>query len=109
VGQASRLSLTSFIRLNGKFSFRHIHSPDRLKKVEAGDRRDACPAGWLQACCLAAFGCAVVPLWGATNTGREDEILKLSPPHAELPPSFWEQYGVWILLAAVVLVALAAF
>ena len=44
VGQASRLSLTSFIRLNGKFSFGHTHSLDELKKPAAGDRRDACPA-----------------------------------------------------------------
>ncbi len=109
VGQSPRLSLTSFIRLNGKLSFGHIHSPDRLKKVEVRDRRDACPTRWLPVCCLAAFWCAVVPLWGATNSEGEDEILKLSPPHAELPPSFWEQYGAWTLLAAVVLVALAAF
>ncbi|HEU0037969.1 MAG TPA: DUF4381 family protein [Verrucomicrobiae bacterium] len=35
--------------------------------------------------------------------------MKLSPPHGELPPTFWEQYGAWTLLAAVVLLALASF
>ena len=109
VGQASRLSLTSFIRLHGKSFFRHTHSPDGLKKVEAGDRRDACPTRWWQAGCLAAFCCAIVPLRGATNSEGEDAILKLSPPHAELPASFWEQYGAWTFLAAVVLLAMASF
>ena len=109
VGPSPRLSLTSFTRLNGKLSFGHIHSPDRLKKVENGDRRDACPAGWLPACCLAAFCGAVMPLWGATNSESENEILKLSPPHGELPPTLWEQYGAWTLLAAVVLLALVSF
>ena len=42
----------------------------------------------------------------ATNSGREDELLKLLPPHAELLPSFWERYGLWIVLAALLLVVL---
>jgi hypothetical protein len=63
----------------------------------------------LPACCLAAFCGAVVPLWAATNSGSDDELLKLSPPHGELPPTVWEQYGASALVAAVALVALAAF
>jgi hypothetical protein len=35
--------------------------------------------------------------------------LVLSPPHPELPPTIWEQYGAWLILAAVALLALASF
>ena len=45
-------------------------------------------------------------LRAATNSESKDEILKLSPPLAELPPSFWEQFGLWVVVAAVVLVVL---
>jgi len=49
---------------------------------------------------------AALPLQAATNSESENEILKLSPPHAELPASFGEQYGLWVVIAAVVLLAL---
>jgi hypothetical protein len=49
---------------------------------------------------------AALPLQAATNSGSENEILKLSPPHAELPASFREQYGFWIVIGTVVLLAL---
>jgi hypothetical protein len=51
---------------------------------------------------------APLSLYAATNSERPDEILVLSPPHAELAPTFWEQYGGWAFLAAVVLLALAS-
>ena len=108
-GQASRLSpAPGFFSSSGNWMWPKENFPFKWMN-EVRDRRDACPAGWLQACCLAAFCCAVTPLWGATNSESEDEILKLSPPHGELPPTLWEQYGAWTLLAAVVLVALASF
>jgi hypothetical protein len=47
----------------------------------------------------------VISAKAATNTERED-LFKLSPPHAELPPSFWEQYGNAAVLAAILVVAL---
>ena len=109
VGQASRRSLTSFIRLSGRFSFRHIPSPGGTKNHNDGNRRDACPTGWSRVCCLAAFCCAVMALRSATNSENGDEILKLNPPHPELPPTFWEQYGAWALLATIALLALASF
>ena len=49
---------------------------------------------------------AGLPLHAATNSESENEILKLSPPQAELPPSFWEQHGPWLGFAAVLLFAL---
>jgi hypothetical protein len=42
----------------------------------------------------------------ATNTPTSDEIPSLRPPHAELPPSFWEQYGPWTILLGVLVLAL---
>jgi hypothetical protein len=53
---------------------------------------------------LALF--AELPLLAATNSESENEILKLSPPQAELPPSFWEQHGTWLGLTAVLLLVL---
>lgn len=49
---------------------------------------------------------AALPLQAATRSESEDEILKFSPPHAELPPTFWEQYGLWVVIAAGVLLVL---
>jgi hypothetical protein len=41
-----------------------------------------------------------------TNTPASEGIPSLRPPHAELPPTFWEQYGVWTIPVGVVLLAL---
>jgi hypothetical protein len=49
---------------------------------------------------------AELPLLAATNSESENEILKFSPPQAELPPSFWEQHGTWIVIAVIVALAL---
>jgi hypothetical protein len=75
---------------------------------EVSDRRDACPTGWTQAVWTAAFSFAGLTCNAAANAEGENEILRLSSPHAELPPSFWEQYGAWVVVAAVLLVVLAA-
>ena len=42
----------------------------------------------------------------AANPAARDEIPALRPPHAELPASFWEQYGPWVILAGALLLAL---
>lgn len=55
---------------------------------------------------LAATLLVVTACRAATNSAREDDPFKLSPPHAELPPTFWEQYGTWIVVAAVVVLVL---
>jgi hypothetical protein len=49
---------------------------------------------------------APLAVGAATNSGKEDDLLKLLPPHAELPPTFWEQHGLLVLLAALLLVVL---
>ena len=67
-GQASRLSpAPGFFSSSGNWMWPKENFPFKWMN-EVRDRRDACPAGWLQACCLAAFCCAVTPLWGATNS-----------------------------------------
>jgi hypothetical protein len=30
----------------------------------------------------------------------------LRPPHAEIPPTFWEQYGLWVILCGVLVLGL---
>ena len=42
----------------------------------------------------------------ATNAPSPDEIPALRPPHAEMPPAFWEQHGLWVILVGVLLLAL---
>ena len=59
--------------------------------------------------CFLATLFAASSVFAATNAAPRDEDLMLSPPHAELPPTFWEQYGAWAVLAAVALLALGSF
>ncbi len=50
----------------------------------------------------------VQPLFSAaTKSPSPDAIPPMRPPHAELPPSFWEQYGLWVILIVVLLLVLA--
>jgi hypothetical protein len=44
-----------------------------------------------------------------TNVDSELPTSSLLPPRGEIPPSFWEQYGTWIVLGAVLFLLLLAF
>jgi len=59
---------------------------------------------------LGALSLLTVQLtFGATtNSPGANDIPPLRPPHGEIPPTFWEQYGLWIVLSGFVLLALAA-
>ena len=46
-----------------------------------------------------------LPLLAATPTST-DAIHPLRPPHAEMPPTFWDQYSLWVILFGVLLLAL---
>jgi len=35
-----------------------------------------------------------------------DDIPPLRPPHAEIPPTLWEQYGLWVILFGVLVLGL---
>lgn len=59
--------------------------------------------------CISLTLFATQALRAATNSGASDDQLVLSPPYPELPPTFWEQHSVWIVLAAVALLALVSF
>jgi hypothetical protein len=37
-----------------------------------------------------------------------DEKLVLSPAYPEIPPSFWEQYGLWVVLGSVISLGIIA-
>ena len=45
-------------------------------------------------------------LAATTNSPGPDAIPPLRPPHAEMPPTFWEQYGLWVVLFGILLLAL---
>ena len=42
----------------------------------------------------------------AASPTAPDDIPALRPPHAEIPPTFWEQYGLWVIVLGVLLLAL---
>jgi hypothetical protein len=49
---------------------------------------------------------AAQPILAATtNSIDPDAIPPLRPPHAEIPPTFWEQHGVWLVILGVLLLA----
>ena len=50
---------------------------------------------------------AAASLLADTNAGSPEEIPPLRPPRAEIPLTFWEKHGHWIVGGSVALVALA--
>jgi len=54
------------------------------------------------AICVCASILSSVSLFAATNSESTNDLPKLSPPYAEIPPTFWEQHEVPIVLAGVV-------
>ncbi len=87
-------------------------------KKEEGRRKKALGAP----CRLSLCGiCYLVPFWSsflilyssfhvlaaATNPPGADDIPPLRPPHAELPPTFWEQHSLWVIVAGILLLGLA--
>ena len=51
--------------------------------------------------------CLALPTRAATNiSAGEDDLAKLRPPRAEIPPTFWERYNVWIIVGSLVFLAL---
>ncbi len=46
-------------------------------------------------------------LAAATNTPGPDDIPPLRPPHAEMPPTFWEHDGLWVIVLGILFLALA--
>src|SRR5436309_12740564 len=42
-----------------------------------------------------------------TNPVSSDEIPPLRAPRGEIPPTFWEQYGQWVIVGTVVVVVVA--
>ncbi len=47
-----------------------------------------------------------VPSFAQTNAVSGEEIPPLLPPRTEMPPSFGEQYGLWLILAGIFVLVL---
>lgn len=65
--------------------------------------------GWLK---LSPFAFVFIALtvFAAETNGPSDALTSsLRPPRGEIPPSFWEQYGAWLILGTVLAVAVLAF
>jgi hypothetical protein len=43
---------------------------------------------------------------GQSNLVSEEEIPALRPPRGELPATFWEQYGLWVVLGGILLLVI---
>jgi len=54
---------------------------------------------------LAQLTCALA----ATNEGDFDDIPAMAPPRGEIPPSFWEQYGLAVTLGGTFVLLLVSF
>jgi hypothetical protein len=55
------------------------------------------------------FGLALLTLraYSATNiSAGDDDLAKLRPPRGEIPPTFWDRYSIWIIIGALVFLAL---
>lgn len=59
--------------------------------------------------CLVLLWSLVFGAWSfsiaATNPFDPDFIPPLRPPRAEIPPTFWEQHGLWIVIGSIALLA----
>jgi hypothetical protein len=53
-----------------------------------------------------ALAYAAFPTFAATNiSAGDDELSKLRPPRAEIPPTFWERNSIWIIIGSLVFLA----
>jgi hypothetical protein len=52
-----------------------------------------------------AFWLLAPALLAATNSSSPSPIPPLRPARGELPPAFWDQYGVWVVLAGLLVLA----
>jgi hypothetical protein len=50
-----------------------------------------------------------LPLKISAASNSAEEIPALQPPRGEIPPGFWEQYGIWVTLGVVVVLGLVGF
>ena len=91
----------------------------RSPKHESGRgcRRDISDFGFrlsfgLRPSAFGLFSCIAVliprQLQAATNLISSDEIPPLRPPRAELPPGFWERYGVAVIILSALLIVVLA-
>ncbi|HOC54684.1 MAG TPA: DUF4381 family protein [Verrucomicrobiota bacterium] len=82
----------------------------RRKKGLRAPRRLSLPGLWSLAplCSALLILCSsFLVLAAATSPPSADDLPPLRPPHAELPPTFWEQHSLWVIVAGIFLLGLA--
>ncbi len=55
---------------------------------------------------MALFGLSTLIGSAAESAEGGQDAFKLRPPHEELPPTYWEQYGAWTVVGIVMLLLL---
>jgi hypothetical protein len=83
-----------------------VETPGDAQKVPAGLRRAGASIPFLEPLLLAALPCLLFSA-RALAQGEANEVPRLHPFHDEIPPTFWEQYGAWVLAAGLVLLGCA--
>ncbi len=82
---------------SSKFDFVAIHHVSNLLRISNFEFRIL----------ALAFFFLAVSSFAATNiSAGDEEFAKLRPPRAEIPPTFWERYNIWIIIGALVFLAL---
>ncbi|HYG33243.1 MAG TPA: hypothetical protein VEC99_00575 [Clostridia bacterium] len=71
---------------------RNVGDTERVRKAGSG----------MWSYLFAIFWVFSIPVWAATNIAGPDDIPPLRPPRGEIPPTFWELYGGWVIVSAVV-------
>jgi len=82
----------------------------RLPQTPAAGLRAGCASLLLgiRICTSAACLLALTLSLSAASPAPTDDIPPLRPPHAEILPGFWEQYGLWVTIFGLLLLALLA-
>jgi hypothetical protein len=55
-----------------------------------------------------SFAITALPLFAQSSASLDDDSPKLLPPYGELPLTFWEQHGLSVLIAGIVLAVIAS-
>lgn len=71
---------------------------ERQKAESRRQKRTTILRSFAALCCVAVTTCLA-----ATNSETVDDALTLRPPHAELPPTVWEQYGTSLVIGSILL------
>jgi hypothetical protein len=81
---------------------------DHVLHTRAIGQQAALLAPWIAVIILHSSFFILPSSFAATNPPAPDAIPPLRPPRGEIAPTFWEQNGLWVAIAGVLLLAVIA-